>query len=140
MKSLLHSARLARNFASLFGLVLLLCAQLPALAAPSDAEKAQTVIHMLDYVGVDYPEFVQDGKVLDEAEYLEQKEFAAQSLDLLKQLPEHAQKPQLLAKAGELLARIEAKAPGAEVSSLAADVRGEVMRMYKLARRPPRGA
>lgn len=136
LASLAHLTRPARSLASFLALLLLLLAQLPALAAPTDAEKAQAVIHMLDYVGVDYPEFVQDGKVLDEAEYLEQKEFAAQSLDLLQQLPAHAQKPQLLAKAGELLARIEAKAPGAEVSGLAAAVRADVMRMYKLAVAP----
>mgnify|MGYP006153134613 CR=1 FL=1 len=26
-------------------------------------ESAQTIVHMLDYVSVDYPEFVKDGKV-----------------------------------------------------------------------------
>ncbi len=26
-----------------------------AVAAPTDAEQAQTIVHMLDYVGVDYP-------------------------------------------------------------------------------------
>ena len=28
-------------------------------------DAAQTIVHMLDYVGVDYPEFVKDGRVLD---------------------------------------------------------------------------
>ncbi|HVE53284.1 MAG TPA: cytochrome c, partial [Ramlibacter sp.] len=107
-----------------------------AVAAPTPAEAAQTVIHMLDYVGVDYPEFVQDGKVLDEAEYQEQKEFATQSLALLQQLPPQPEQPQLVAKARELLARIEARAPGAEVSRLAAAVRGDVVRIYKVAVAP----
>jgi high-affinity iron transporter len=104
--------------------------------AATDAERAQTVIHMLDYVGVDYPEFVQDGKVLDEAEYQEQKEFATESIVLLEQLPEQPERPQLLAKARELLARIDAKAPGAEVSALAAAVRADVVRIYKVAVAP----
>lgn len=43
--------------------------------AQSTEEKAQTVIHMLDYVSVDYPEAVRDGKVADESEYREQREF-----------------------------------------------------------------
>ena len=124
MRTLLPTSGAARAFLSLLVLFLFTAAAVPAHAAPTDAEKAQTVIHMLDYVGVDYPEFVQDGKVLDEAEYQEQKEFAKQSLALLQQLPQHADQPKLLAQAGELLARIEAKAPGAEVWRPAAGARG----------------
>lgn len=136
MRTLLPAAGAARVFLSLLLLLAFVALGLPAHAAPGDAEKAQTVIHMLDYVGVDYPEFVQGGKVLDEAEYEEQKEFAKQSLALLQQLPQHPDRARLLAQAGELLGRIEAKAPGAEVSRLAAGVRSEVMRMYEVAVAP----
>ena len=76
----------------------LLSAMLPA-AAQTPGERAQTVIHMLDYVSVDYPEFVRDGKVLDEAEYLEQKEFAGQSLQLIAQLPAVPGQPALIGRA-----------------------------------------
>ena len=58
---------------------------LPGLPAHADTT-AQTIVHMLDYVGVDYPEFVKDGKVLDEAEYREQQEFSAQVIALLGKL------------------------------------------------------
>lgn len=59
-----------------------------AAAATTTEDKAQTVVHMLDYVSVDYPEFVKDGKVLNEEEYREQREFATQAIALLEQLPE----------------------------------------------------
>ncbi len=52
-----------------------------ALAAAPD-EKAQTVVHMLDYISVDYPNFVRDGQVLNQSEYAEQLEFAAQATAL----------------------------------------------------------
>ncbi|WP_240636196.1 FTR1 family protein [Caldimonas tepidiphila] len=87
---------------------------------------------MLDYVGVDYPEFVKDGKVLDEAEYVEQREFAAQSVEILRQLPAVPDQAALVEQARQLLARIETKAPGAEVSALAAAVRTGVIRAYDL--------
>src|SRR5688572_14293672 len=64
-----------------FALVLLVAglahaqAQAPAIDAST---QAQTMVHLLDYVAVDYPEFVKDGVVLDEAEYAEQAEFAAE--------------------------------------------------------------
>jgi high-affinity iron transporter len=110
----------------------LFAAGAPPAAAQSGQEKAQTVIHLLDYVGVDYPEFVRDGKVLDDAEYQEQKEFAKQSIALLAELPDAPQKAAVIAKARDLLARIEAKAPGAQVSALAADVRADVIRHWRL--------
>lgn len=105
---------------------------LAAGTAFADNDKAQTVIHMLDYVSVDYPEFVKDGKVSDEAEYQEQREFAGQSVKLLEQLPAANGKEALLAKSRELLARIDAKAPGADVSALARGVAADVVRIYRL--------
>lgn len=101
-------------------------------AATTPQEQAQTVIHMLDYVSVDYPEFVRDGKVLDEPEYQEQKEFASRSVDLVAQLPAAEGKDALLVRTRELLARIEAKAPGAEVATLARTVAAELIRSYRI--------
>jgi high-affinity iron transporter len=113
-------------------LFLLACfAGVSASAAPND-EKAQTIIHMLDYVSVDYPEFVKDGKVLDAPEYEEQREFAKQSALLLEQLPDNPEKAALVAKAKQLVARVDAKAPGTEVSTLARGLAADVVRSYRL--------
>jgi high-affinity iron transporter len=46
------------------------------VTAQAPPEHTQIILHMLDYVAVDYPEFVQDGVVLDQAEYDEQVEFS----------------------------------------------------------------
>lgn len=114
-----------------------LCLLLVAPAwAQTANESAQTVIHMLDYVSVDYPEFVKDGKVLDQPEYEEQLEFAKQSRRLLQGMPEAPEKAALLSKAGQLLARIEARAPGEEVAALARGVAADVIRVYKVAVAP----
>lgn len=111
---------------------LALCGLAGAAAAAPAGDKAQTVVHMLDYVGVDYPEFVKDGQVLNQSEYQEQREFATQAIALLEQLPAVADKPALIGKARQLLARIDARAAGAEVSSLASSVRTDVIRLYQL--------
>ena len=100
-------------------------------AAASLTEQAQTVVHLLDYVAVDYPEFVQDGKVVDEAEYQEQREFAGRAIELLQQLPAPGQAA-VVGQAQTLLQRIQAKAPGAEVAALANGVRSDVIRVYGL--------
>ena len=112
-----------------FAILVLLC----ALIAPATAQEApgndaaQTIVHLLDYVGVDYPEFVKDGKVVDESEYVEQLEFSGQVIALLGALPENPAKARLSERAATLKSRIEAKAPGAEVSKLAGELRWDVI-------------
>ncbi|MBX3302856.1 MAG: FTR1 family protein, partial [Nitrospira sp.] len=122
--------------------ILLLAASLAdvALAAPADDEKAQTIAHMLDYIGVDYPGSVQDGQVIHAEEYAEQREFATHALSLLGQLPAVPEQALLLQQARELLARIEAKASGREISALADQLLTGVIQAWKLSvapRQPP---
>jgi len=107
-----------------------------AAAASADDERAQTIVHMLDYVGVDYPEFVQDDKVLNAEEYEEQREFATQAITLLEQLPAVPEQPALLQQAHALLASIDAKAPGSEVSTQAGQLRLGVIQAWKLSVAP----
>lgn len=108
-----------------------------AVACPAHADNAaQTVVHLLDYITVDYPQFVKDGKVLDDAEYKEQREFSSQVVALLGRLPEVAQRGDLLERAASVEARIAAKAPGTEVAALAADLRWKVIAAYRIAVAP----
>ena len=113
-------------------IVVLLAFSLPAWAETT----AQTIVHLLDYVGVDYPEFVKDGKVLDEAEYKEQQEFSTQVIDLLGKLPDVPRRAELVKQAETLKARVDGKAPGAEVAKLAAGLRWQVIDTYKIAVAP----
>src|SRR5688572_32470368 len=55
-------------------------------AAPAD-DPAPAILHMLDYVAVDYAEAVRDGAVVDAGEYEEQIEFVSQARALLDRLP-----------------------------------------------------
>jgi high-affinity iron transporter len=130
--SLLVRFFLALGRGRFLAVALALCASSVGAAPTLPDDKAQTVVHMLDYVSVDYPEFVKDGKVVDTAEYDEQREFATQAIALMEQLPAVDGQSVLIAKARQLLARIDAKAPGPEVSSLAKDVRADVIRLYRL--------
>ena len=61
-----------------------------ALAEP--VEGAAKALHLLDYIGADYPATVQAGKVVDDAEYREQVEFVGVVQSLLADLPERAQR------------------------------------------------
>ncbi|MBS0152846.1 MAG: FTR1 family protein [Nitrospira sp.] len=107
-----------------------------ALASVTDGDKAQAIVHMLDYVSVDYPESVQNGQVIKPEEYAEQRGFAAQAITLLGQLPAVSEQDRLVQQARELLARIEAKRAGSEISSLAHELIAHIIQTWKLSVAP----
>jgi len=128
-----HCMNIRRGALGLGRLLLLAwaCFTLGATAATASEDKAQTVIHMLDYVSVDYPATVRDGKVRDAGEYEEQREFARQVVTLLEQLPTVEARPALLQKAQALVGRIEARAAGAEVAAAARALAAEVIQAHR---------
>jgi high-affinity iron transporter len=94
--------------------------------------QAQTVLHMLDYVSVDYGEAVRDGKVLDEGEYKEQAEFAAEVEKLLAGLPDNPRRSELLAEARSLSGDVAAKQDGKLVSDKAQALRRAIIAAYRV--------
>jgi high-affinity iron transporter len=103
-------------------------------------EPAQVILHLLDYVAVDYPQCIQDGTVLDQSEYDEQVEFSQQVRTLLNQLPAHSARSSLLSQTEQLVVLIQDKRPGPEVSALAHQLRWHIIRAYNVEvapKRPP---
>lgn len=94
--------------------------------------RAQTALHMLDYIGVDYPEFVQGGQALNEEEYQEQLEFAREVLRIAERLPVTTQRSGIEEQAHQLLALIEEKGPGDRVSMVANQLRWDIIRAYHI--------
>jgi high-affinity iron transporter len=93
---------------------------------------------MLDYISVDYPEFVRNGQVLNAQEYQEQREFAQAVVGIVEHLPVKAQKGTLAAQAQGLLAAIESKAPGEEVAAVAQRLGADLIEAYHLVIAPRR--
>ena len=108
--------------------------------AQATPEQVQLILHLLDYVAVDYPQCVQDGTVLDQSEYDEQVEFSRQVRTLLHQLPAHSTQASLLSQTEQLVALIQDKRPGPEVSALAHQLRWNIIHVYNVEvapKRPP---
>lgn len=103
-------------------------------AAPvAEAEGgARMILHMLDYISVDYPEFIRDGRVLDEGEYQEQLEFARTVREEVGQLPTQEERGALVEQAQQLLALIENKASGDQVSAAAKRLRWDIIQGYQI--------
>jgi len=106
------------------------------LARAQDA--TQTILHLLDYIAVDYPEAVADGEIRNAAEFAEMREFAATTRTLLDGLPTSSGRDNLLRDAEQLAARIEARAPAHEIASLAGSLRTSIARLYGVQTSPSR--
>ncbi len=87
---------------------------------------------MLDYLAVDYPGAVRDGKVLDQGEYDEQIEFATSVRALIGALPARPERAALEATAAGLLHAIQDKRPAGEVAAIAGDLRRRIIDLYEV--------
>ncbi len=115
-------------------LSLILALSFSAMARAQDA--AQTVLHLLDYIAVDYAEAVENGKVKNVGEFNEMREFAGQVRTLIGGLPENAARAQLFSDAGTLARRIDAKAAAPGIAAQATALRWAVIRAYNLKTAP----
>src|SRR5262245_42317898 len=103
------------------------------------AQDAQTILHLLDYIGVDYPEAVENGKVKNEDEYKEMLEFTAQVAQRIAGLPENPAKTGLTSAARGLEKLVRDKAAPPAVAEASRILRLALVSAYKL-RIAPRGA
>lgn len=118
--------------------IFLLLPMAAAHSADAPDRKAQTILHMLDYVGVDYPGAVNSGKVLNEDEFKEQVEFANHAVKLLDDLPENPRRAALVREAQELAHRVQSIAPAEQVSTAAQQLRRAIIEAYQISISPRR--
>ncbi len=114
-------------------LLLALLLMVSAWAQAADADRA---LHLLSYMGVDYPMTVSAGQVIDEEEYAEQVEFAAALKDILKGLPEKPQKAALLTRLDALEQAILARHPGQDVQLMTRSLSQAITEAYDLVLSP----
>jgi high-affinity iron transporter len=62
----------------------------------------QTLLQLVDYMGVDYPEAVENGQIINEFEYVEMVEFAERIQGEIAQLENTPVKDELITISGEL--------------------------------------
>lgn len=100
--------------------------------ADSFEETSQRLMQMLDYIGVDYPPTVEDGKVIDDFEYKEMQEFSAELVNLIGDLPDKQDKTMLLEQGKRVNQLIEARSEGDSVSVLTQELKASMVDIYKL--------
>jgi high-affinity iron transporter len=98
--------------------------------AQENTPSAQIAWRLLDYIAVDYPGAVADGRVISAAEYAEMKEFSGTVRERLTALPATPAQGALLAKADALIAHIDRRAAPQEVAARARSLASDLLAAY----------
>ncbi|WP_456447090.1 FTR1 family protein, partial [Thiolapillus sp.] len=113
----------------LFSVVILWTLMVPALFAASPLQRLQQLV---DYVGVDYPGAVVDGKVQNPVEYEEMLDFVGTVLSLSKELPESSQREAVAKSAVELQQAVMRKADASQVTAITGKMRKMLLTGFAL--------
>ncbi|GAB4357062.1 MAG: cytochrome c/FTR1 family iron permease [Immundisolibacter sp.] len=120
------------------GLLACLLLTLPSASASAQDDTAGRLVHLLDYISVDYGAAVADGEVISPSEYAEMQEFTTRVAQLTGQLPARDGREALIDAAASLRAAVQARAPAQEVAQRAADLKQRIGRLYELRLAPAR--
>ncbi len=96
------------------------------------ADDGEAVLHLLDYVAVEYPQFVQGGKVTNASEYAEQVEFSGNAQALIEKLPDNPKRGDLVRQAAALADAVKALENGARVAAAANALKLALIEAYGL--------
>lgn len=91
---------------------------------------ARSLLQLVDYVGVDYPEAVRDGEVVNPGEYAEMREFSQRIREGIQALPDGSA---LLPDAQALAEAIDQRQAPARISELTRALREQIMAGLDLA-------
>jgi high-affinity iron transporter len=100
-------------------------------------EEAKRLVALLDYLGSDYKNAVQDGKIVNQDEFAEMQEFSKRTLELLKQLKETDKADKAgIANLKSLANQIEEKADPKTVAELATSAKEKLIATYNIVPHP----
>ncbi len=123
----------SRLFAWLLWPVLALSSSMVWADTVDDAAKA---LHLLDYIGADYPATVAAGKVVDDGEYREQLEFTDVLQNVISGLPERAERQALEQGVASLRQAINQRQDGASVARQARQLGAQLAVAYEVSQAP----
>lgn len=121
---------------SLSWLILPLLASLSFLAIGEPLDGAAQALHLIGYIGADYPATVVDGQVVDASEYQEQLEFLDVLQGLIIALPAQAGRAELEQDVSNLHQAITQRQSGDEVASAARALGARLAELYQVSLTP----
>lgn len=100
------------------------------LSSLAQAASQTALVQLVEYVGADYINAVQDGAIVSDEEYVEMEEFSRLLHEGIGQLDDVEGRDTLLEQAAALQQAVADKAPEAEVKALAQSIRGTLVDVY----------
>ncbi|KAA3647626.1 MAG: cytochrome C, partial [Proteobacteria bacterium] len=98
--------------------------------ASSQAAEQTALVQLVEYIGADYINAVDQGHIISDAEYTEMQEFSYLLLEGIKALPAADGKNELLNQAKSLLNAVEKQVDESAIKSLAQSIRGGLVTVY----------
>ncbi len=95
--------------------------------AANDEKSPRFLVHILDYLAIDYAGAVQKGKVIEPAEYAEQIEFSNEAFRLATELPGLKEDKALVEKIKLLKIKVLEKQEAKEVATLAREIEQKII-------------
>ena len=126
----------AMRIKQLFFLLLILISPL-LYSSDTPTPSPRLIVHLLDYLALDYGAAVQDGKIMNTYEYAEQIEFINSALETAYTVPEIKTESNILSHLEELKKQILAKAASEKVSELCRHLQQEIIQKTKMEISPP---
>jgi len=117
--------------------VVLILTQIPTAVADADTKGVQSIIHALDYVAVDYPGVISNGKVVNESEYAEQKEIAEHAVSLARKLSDNPYKNDIVTRTQIIRQAVNNKKQGKQVALLSHTLIATLIDVYHVTTTPP---
>ncbi|HEX9664104.1 MAG TPA: cytochrome c, partial [Candidatus Binatia bacterium] len=101
-------------------------------------DQARRLVALLDYLGGDYQNAVQDGKIVSQDEYAEMQEFSKRILELTRQLKaiEKTDKAEVEPILKSLVSQVEKKGDVKTVAALANDAKEKLIAVYRIVPHP----
>ncbi len=101
------------------------------LTRPLQAD-TQQLLQLIDYVGVDYSGAVEDGRVVNSAEYAEMQDFVAGITQQLGDLAEHDVKSELIVQSQSLALWVQQKESPEKIRQLTARMHHNIISAYEI--------
>ncbi|RMQ34212.1 Lead uptake protein [Pseudomonas amygdali pv. mori] len=99
-------------------------------------EGAAQALHLLDYLGADYPATVADGKVVNSAEYQQQVDNLAALQGLVVALPQRAERADLERDVTQLKSAVAGRQDGVQVVHQARQLSAKLALAYEVSQAP----
>ncbi len=98
------------------------------------SQEAKKVLSLVDYIGSDYVNAIEGGKIINQAEYEEMLEFSSEALEVFSQVKPIAGEngKEIEENLRKLRAKIESRTPSEEIEMLSREIKNTMLSIFDI--------